>query len=110
MNDTEGSEWESKIPASAVYVTQDGESRRLSEVLADLDGGDVTVAWGDISGVPASFTPADHTHATSDVEGLDAELAGKAATGHTHTVAQVADLQGIINDFETRIAALEAPA
>lgn len=110
MNDTEGSEWESKIPASAVYVAQNGERRRLSEVLADLDGGDVTVAWGDITGVPATFPPAAHTHATSDVEGLDAELAGKAATGHTHTVAQITGLQATIDDFETRIAALEAPA
>ena len=52
----------------------------------DLGGGTVTVAWADVTGKPSTFTPATHTH----------------------TVAQVTGLQAINDDFETRIAALEA--
>ena len=33
--------------------------------------------------------PSAHTHPVSDVDGLQAALDGKAATGHTHTKAQV---------------------
>lgn len=54
----------------------------------DLGGGTVTVTWADVTGKPATFP---------------------AAT-HTHTVAQVDGLQAIIDDYETRIAALEAAA
>lgn len=87
MNDTEGSEWESKIPASAVYVEQDGDIVRLSDLLGDL-GGDVTVSWADVEGKPSTFAPA----------------------AHTHTIAQVTGLQAIHDDFEARIAALEPAA
>lgn len=38
-------------------------------------------AWGDVTGKPASFTPAAHTQAISTITGLDAALAGKANTG-----------------------------
>jgi len=36
------------------------------------------VAWTGVTGKPSSFTPAAHTHATSEVTGLDAALAAKA--------------------------------
>jgi hypothetical protein len=45
------------------------------------DGLTTSVAWGDISGKPGSFTPSAHTHAISDVTGLTAALSGKAANG-----------------------------
>lgn len=36
------------------------------------------VAWTGITGKPSSFTPATHSHPTSEVTGLDAALAAKA--------------------------------
>ena len=69
-----------------------------------------TTSWSGLTGVPSTFTPSAHTHATSEVTGLDAALAskqptgdyatntaltqglaGKANTSHTHTVDQVTD-------------------
>lgn len=52
----------------------------------DIGGGTVSVAWGDVTGKPSTFPPASHTHDIADVSGL----------------------QAIIDDYETRIAALEA--
>jgi hypothetical protein len=49
------------------------------------------VAWGDVTGKPSSFTPSAHTHAISEVDGLQAELDSKQAAGsyaasnHNHT-------------------------
>lgn len=37
-----------------------------------------SVAWNGVTGKPSSFTPAAHTHPTSEVTGLDAALAEKA--------------------------------
>lgn len=57
------------------------------------------VAWGNVSGKPSTFTPSSHTHAISDVTGLQTALNGKQAAGsyaaasHTHTIAQVTGLQ-----------------
>lgn len=49
-------------------------------------GEPVAVAWADVTGKPATFPPASHTH----------------------TVANVTGLQAILDDYESRIAALEA--
>ena len=38
------------------------------------------VAWGKLTGVPATFAPSAHTHPTSEVTGLDTALSGKQAT------------------------------
>lgn len=38
------------------------------------------VAWTGVTGKPATFPPSTHSHATSDVTGLDTALAGKQAT------------------------------
>jgi hypothetical protein len=63
------------------------------------------VAWEDITDVPSSFTPSAHaaTHADdgsdpvtlaqSQVTNLTTDLAGKASTSHTHTIANVTGLQ-----------------
>jgi hypothetical protein len=50
-------------------------------------GGDVF--WGDVLEKPVEFPPEAHTHAQADVTGLDASLASKAPTGHTHAYADV---------------------
>jgi hypothetical protein len=63
------------------------------------------VEWEDITDIPSSFTPSAHasshadggadeiTVAESQVTGLTSALAGKAATSHTHTIANVTGLQ-----------------
>lgn len=73
-------------------VTQKGDrpSRELVEIIQRLvrqvsAGG--AVAWGDITGVPATFPPDAHAHPQSDVTGLVAALAGKSDTSHTHLLA-----------------------
>jgi len=40
----------------------------------------VAVAWSDVTGKPSAFAPSAHSHATSDITGLDTALAGKAAS------------------------------
>ena len=49
------------------------------------------INWVDITGKPSTFTPSAHTHATSEVTGLDTALSGKAPTVHTHTISQITD-------------------
>jgi hypothetical protein len=52
-------------------------------------------AWNDITGKPSTFTPATHTHAISDVTGLQTALDGKQASGsyaaatHTHSASDI---------------------
>lgn len=43
------------------------------------------------------YAKSSHTHATSQVTGLDSALAGKASTSHTHTIAQVTNLQSSLD-------------
>jgi hypothetical protein len=60
-----------------------------------------SVAWVDITGRPATFTPSSHTHAVADVSGLQTALDLKQAAGsyaaasHTHTASQVSDLSTV---------------
>jgi hypothetical protein len=63
------------------------------------DPSGTTVTWTNVSGKPETFPPSAHTHATSDVTGLDSTisgintaLSGKAAAVHTHTMSQITDL------------------
>ena len=42
-------------------------------------GGVSSVDWVDVTGKPATFAPAPHSHAQSDVTGLVADLAAKQA-------------------------------
>lgn len=64
-----------------------------------------SVAWVDVTGKPTTFTPSAHTHATSEVTGLDTALAGKASeseltsglagkanTVHNHATSDVTGL------------------
>ena len=62
-------DWENKLPASAVTVTQSGVARRLDEVLKDLDGGEVTIKWADVTGKPATFPPTIGKTATTAMAG-----------------------------------------
>lgn len=59
----------------------------IAGVLAELPAGDT---------LPPQ-APASHGHATSDVTGLDAALAGKASTGHGHAIGDVSGLQSALD-------------
>lgn len=88
----------------------------------------------DVGSGASQVAAGDHVHAAGDVtsgtfaaaripslpvskvSGLQADLDGKADTGHTHTFASLAgavsgasgaDLQAILEDIVTRLAALE---
>lgn len=54
-------------------------SRAINDTLQTLTLS-VSMAWSDISGKPSTFTPSAHTHAISDVTGLETALGGKAAS------------------------------
>jgi hypothetical protein len=53
-------------------------------------------AWDEVTSKPTTFTPTAHTHPVSDVDGLQAALDGKAATSHTHSMAQVTGLDSAL--------------
>lgn len=79
----------------------------LDEVRSNVDAVEATAeaapAWGDVTGKPASFAPADHQHAIDDVDGLEAALDGKQSSGNYATAA---DLTALAD----RVEALEAAA
>ena len=75
----------------------------------------LTGLYGDLIGIPATFAPADHSHAQADVTGLVAALAAKqpagsyatgaqgaladtaSQPGHTHAQADVTGLQAALD-------------
>lgn len=60
-------------------------------------------AWANyVYQVSSTFALAAHTHAISDVTGLQTALDGKAATSHTHTASQITDFS---TAADARIAA-----
>ena len=84
--------------APATNTTQIATTAFVQDALASVGAGDMlksvydttnngkvdaaetadAVAWTGVTGKPTSFTPAAHTHPTSEVTGLDAALAEKA--------------------------------
>jgi hypothetical protein len=64
--------------SKSTYDT-DGDGKVNSAVSAD------SVAWTGVTGKPSTFAPSAHTHATSEVTGLDTVLSGKANTSDLHT-------------------------
>lgn len=58
---------------------------RTAQAIAALAATD----WDSVSGKPAEFPPAAHTHAVADVTGLQTALDAKAATTHTHTLSDL---------------------
>jgi len=90
-----------------VLTLSDGKAWKLasdlttwSEFIAGTSSAS-SVAWVDITGRPATFTPSSHTHAVSDVSGLQTALDLKQAAGsyaaasHTHTASQVSGLSTV---------------
>lgn len=62
-------------------------SAKLNNIEAGIEESGKTATWGNVANRPSTFAPATHTHTIADVTGL----------------------QTALNDFEDRIAALEAP-
>ena len=64
-------------------------------------GGGGAVAWGDVTGKPATFPPEAHTHVIADVTGLAAALAAggwtyiKLASDFTTSSATAVDITGM---------------
>src|SRR5690606_27308219 len=106
--------------ASHYVPTLRAGTEKIPADLLDLDGleaGEVTI--GDVEGLTdalAGKAAASHTHTAAQVtdldvdavEGLTAALAGKAAASHTHTAAQVTDLD--VDAVEGLTAALAGKA
>ena len=44
-------------------------------------------SYNDLSNKPSTFTPSSHTHAQSEITGLESALSGKASSSHTHASA-----------------------
>jgi hypothetical protein len=64
---------------------------KLREVLTDLNDSAYNAST---DGAP---TAGAHTHAQSDITGLTAALAGKAASSHTHAISEVSGLQSALD-------------
>lgn len=69
-------------------ITAKGEGLFRRQLDAALDyieessgGGGGTPDWADITGKPSTFPPSTHSHAISDVTGLQTALDGKADAG-----------------------------
>lgn len=100
----------------AVYVHTDDGPVPLLDYL-EQSGGDVSVAWGDVTGKPARFAPDTHTHAVGDVDGLTADLNDKANAGALEAVeSRVTTVEGDLDgkadasalaDLTARVEALE---
>lgn len=53
-------------------------------------------SYTDLTNKPSTFTPAAHTHAQSEITGLETELSGKASANHTHTLDGVVGLLDLL--------------
>jgi hypothetical protein len=56
-------------------------NRALTYIEDNSGGGGGTPDWGSVTGKPTTFPPSAHSHAISDVTGLQTALDGKASVG-----------------------------
>lgn len=54
------------------------------------------VYWLAIIDKPSTFPPSAHTHSESDITGLVADLAGKAAVSHVHVISDITGLTAVL--------------
>lgn len=86
----------------------------------EINGGGGASSWSELTGKPATFPPTAHSHAISEVTGLQSALngkqpagsyatsteltdglAGKANTSHTHDISNVSGLQAALDAKST---------
>ena len=72
-----------KTSADTYYLgkTEKAESAKTADSATDASN----VPWAGVSGKPASYTPATHTHALAEVTGLQSALDQKLATSELET-------------------------
>lgn len=82
-----------------------GAWTKISAAYADSAG---SVDWGGVSGKPSTFAPSSHTHTIANVTDLQTALDGKQAAGsyaaasHGHTIANITGLQDALDDKQAR--------
>lgn len=62
-------------------------STHPASMITGLSDVAVSGSYDDLSDKPTSMTPTAHTHAQSEITGLETALSGKSNTNHTHTAA-----------------------
>ncbi|MBS4056498.1 MAG: hypothetical protein KGZ82_04185 [Bacteroidales bacterium] len=73
-----------------LHVPATSTTNNLKVLKAGATAGSLSwafVDWGELTGKPATFTPASHTHPTSEVVGLDTALANKLDINGTAVAA-----------------------
>ena len=81
--------------ANRAKTEADRAAQKATEVANTVEGNYAPIGhhhpWSEIDDKPATFPPAEHTHTTAQVEGLDAALDGKAAKSHRHVWSEIDD-------------------
>lgn len=77
----------------AVQIKEQVFQINFPRYVAGTTGTGGSVAWNDVTGKPATFTPSAHTHPIADVTNLQTSLDAKAASVHGHAIGDVSGLQ-----------------
>ena len=103
------------IPQGPAGANGTGTGDMTKAVYDPNDDGKVTYAvnadavpWGGITEKPTTFAPSAHTHGITDVLNLSVELAGKAATSHTHAATAISDSTSVGRSVLTAATATDA--
>ena len=84
------------------YVGIDGSGNIAGDIFGTTAGKAVE---GNDPRLSDARTPLAHTHAVSEVTGLQGALDGKAAASHTHSISEVTGLQSELDALDAAIAA-----
>lgn len=75
---------------SSTAALSANQGRVLNELIATKSS---VSSWADITDKPSTFPPSTHSHAISDVSGLQGQLDGKASSAHSHSISGITNLQ-----------------
>lgn len=67
-------------------------------------------SYNDLSNKPSTFTPSSHTHAQSEITGLESALSGKASSSHTHASATTTTAGFMSKDDKSKLDGIAANA
>lgn len=67
-------------------------STHPASMITGLSDVAVSGSYDDLSNKPTSMTPTAHTHAQSEITGLETALSGKASSTHTHAQSDITGL------------------